>query len=173
MSNTRKLLIAGLCGAVLGLIPYVWGQYQAAKVIVPVSGQVMLNGKPLANTYIKFVPVPSPGESPLDTNPGSHAWTDRQGHFTLQQIENDQPGVVVGEHKVLMRSAAWGMGPEGFENERLPFSWRKGLRKHYVSWTGPKQAVFRIETITDYSPRSRKLTANDAAGAIQPTSTGQ
>lgn len=173
MSNSRKLLIAGLCGGVLGLVPYVWGRYQAAKIIVPVSGQVILNGKPLAHTYVKFAPVPRPGQNPLDTNPGSHAWTDRQGCFTLQQIENDEPGVIVGEHKVLMRSGNSGLGPDGFVNERVPFSWRKGLRKHYVSWTGPKLAVFRIETIADCSPRSRNLPQSETPSAIQPTSTGQ
>lgn len=173
MSKTRKLLIAALCGSVLGLIPYVWGRYQAARFIVPVSGQVILNGKPLAHTYVKFAPVPRPGQNPLDTNPGSHAYTDGEGYFTLQQIENDQPGVLVGEHKVLMRSGTGGQGPEGYVNERVPFSWRKGLRKHYVSWTGPRLAVFRIETVTDCSPRNSSLPQDDFQRAVQPASTEQ
>jgi hypothetical protein len=154
VSNSRKLVLAGLCGCLIGLIPYVWGRYQAARIFVPISGQVMLDGQPLPDAYVQFSPIPRPGQNPLDINPGSHAFTDRDGHFTLQQIENDQPGVILGDHKILMRSGVPGPGPEGYVNERVPFSWRKGLRSYHVSWTGSKQAVFRINTVDKFSSRS-------------------
>jgi hypothetical protein len=154
VSNSRKLVLAGLCGCLIGIIPYAWGRHQAARFFVPVSGQVMLDGKPLPDLYVQFAPIPRPGQNPLDTNPGSHAFTDRDGHFTLQQIENDQPGVIVGDHKILMRSGVPGPGPEGYVNERVPFSWRKGLRSYHVSWTSSKQAVFRINTVDMHSPQS-------------------
>lgn len=161
LSTARKLLIAGLCGGLIGLVPYAWGRYQAAKIIVPVSGQVMLNGQPLANTYVKFAPVPKPGQNPLDTNPGSHAFTDSAGCFTLLQIENDRPGVIVGEHKILMRSGRPGPSANGYIDEQVPYSWREGMRSFRVSWTGSRQAVFRIETIDTFNsnplrPRSAK-----------------
>jgi hypothetical protein len=133
-------------------MPYVWGRYQAAQIIVPISGQVFLNGKPLADAYVKFQPIPRPGQNPLDTNPGSHAFTDGEGFFTLLQIENDQPGVIVGEHKILMRSGQ--AGPDGYVNERVPYSWRRGLRTYCVSWTGSRQAVFHIENIEKIMPQS-------------------
>jgi hypothetical protein len=154
VSTARKLVIAGLCGCIAGAIPYVWGRYRAATIIVPVSGQITVNGRPLANTYVKFSPVPRPGQSPLDTNPGSHGVTDAQGCFTLQQIENDQPGVIVGEHRILMRSDRFRAGPNGhIVDERVPFSWRKGLRLFHVSWVGTRQADFRIEMIDEFYAR--------------------
>ena len=152
MSTTRKLVIAGLCGVLVGILPDVWGRYQAAQIIVPISGQVMLDGKPLAHAYIKFAPVPHRGQNPLDTNPGSHGFTNGDGCFTLLQIANDKPGVIVGEHRILMRTGSPGPGPDGFVDERVPFTWRKGVRHYHVSWTGSRQAVFHIQTIDDYSP---------------------
>ena len=171
MSTARKLVIAGLCGCLLGVIPYAWGRYQAATMIVPVSGQVMLNGQPLANTYVKFAPVPKPGQNPLDTNPGSYAFTDSDGCFTMLQIENDQPGAMVGEHKILMRSGRLGPGPEGYVDEQVPFSWRKGVRSFRVPWTGARATVFRIETIDKYSPISlRPPSTTHEATAAEPSS---
>jgi hypothetical protein len=156
VSNSRKLVIAGGCGCLIGSVPYAWGRYHAAKIIVPVSGQVMLDGKPLPDTYVQFAPIPRPGQNPLDTNPGSHAFTDSEGCFTLFQIENDQPGVIVGDHKILMRSGMPGPGPDGYVNERVPFSWRKGLRSYHVSWTGSQQPVFSIKTVDKSSPKSAR-----------------
>lgn len=160
MSTARKLLVAGLCGGLLGALPYAWGRIQAAKVIVPVSGQIMLDGKPLTNAYVKFSPVPRPGQNPLDTNPGSHGFTDGAGCFTLLQIENDEPGVIAGEHRIVMRTGRPGPGPEGYVNERVPFTWRKGVRLYHVSWAGSRQAVFHIHTIDNYSPKSARFSAH-------------
>jgi hypothetical protein len=159
VSVSRKILLAGVCGCLIGLIPYVWGRYQAATVIVPISGTVMLDGQPLANAYVKFMPVPQPGQDPLDGNPGSEGFTDGDGNFTLYQIANDRPGVIVGEHRILLRSGQ--PGPDGYVNERVPFSWRKGLRSYRVSWTGPRQTVFQITTVDNYSPQARQSPASD------------
>ena len=104
MSNAGRLIIAVSIGTVVALAHYGWKRFQAATIIVPVSGLVTLNGEPLPDTYVKFSPVPRKGQSPLDTNPGSHAYTNSEGYFTLVQVENDQPGVVVGEHKIILRS---------------------------------------------------------------------
>jgi hypothetical protein len=150
----RRLVIAAVIGVIAGLIPYVWARYQAATIIVPISGQVMLDGHPLANAYVKFLPVPRAGQNPRDTNPGSHGYTDRDGNFTLLQIANDEPGVIVGEHKIMLRTGQPGPGPDGIVGEQVPFTWQKGMRSYNVSWTGSRQAVFHIETIDKYSPRS-------------------
>ena len=159
MSLLRKILLAGVCGCLIGSVPYAWGRYQAATIIVPVSGTVILDGQPLANAYVKFMPVPRPGTNPLDGNPGSDAFTDGNGNFTLTQIANDRPGVIVGEHRILLRSGQ--PGPDGYVNERVPFSWRKGLRSHRVSWTGPRQTVFHIITIDNYSPQANRSLAGN------------
>ena len=159
VSNAGRLVIAASIGVILAVADYGWKKLQATSFIVPVSGQVVLNGQPMANTYVRFCPVPRKGESPLDANPGSHAYTDSAGNFTLIQVENDQPGVVAGEHKIVLRSGHPGGGEvnsEGYADERVPFSWRKGIRSFHVSWNGPQQATFQINTIDAYSPAARR-----------------
>jgi hypothetical protein len=165
VSTTRKLVIASVIGALLALIHYGWMRYQAATIVVPISGQVMLNGRPVSNAYVKFSPIPLAGQNPLDTNPGSHAITDGAGNFTLLQIENDQPGVVVGEHKILMRTGRPGPGPEGYVDERIPFSWRKGVHTYHVSWSGRQRPVFRMETIDKYSHKAQSGNLNSVNSA--------
>jgi hypothetical protein len=62
---------------------------------VPVSGQVKLDGQPLADAHVFFRPdskEPYPG-------PASYGKTDAQGRFTLRTVD-DQDGAVVGPHKV-------------------------------------------------------------------------
>jgi hypothetical protein len=159
VSVSRKILLAGVCGCLIGLMPYAWGRYRTATIIVPVSGTVTIDGQPLPHAYVKFMPVPRPGQNPLDGNPGSDAFTDLDGNFTLHQIANDRPGVIVGEHRILLRSGE--PGPDGFVNERVPFSWRKGMRWYRVSWTGSREVVFQITTIDHYSPQSERSTASD------------
>jgi hypothetical protein len=156
MSNAWRLAIAVCLGATLALGHYAWMRFQAATIIAPASGRVLMDGKPLANAYVKFSPVPRPGQSPLDINPGSHGFTDSRGNFSLVQVANDRPGVIVGEHKIILRTGRIGPGvpnAEGYVGERVPLSWRKGIRSVYVSWTGPKTPVLQITTIDKYSPR--------------------
>ena len=67
--------------------------------VAPVSGQVKLNGKPLANADVHFQPIgsknnPNPG-------PGSHGRTDAMGNYTLR-IDDKQSGALVGKHWVMI-----------------------------------------------------------------------
>lgn len=159
MANARRLAIAVILGALLALAHHGWARFQAATIVVPVSGQVLLDGKPLPDAYVKFYPVPPNGVSPLDANPGSHGLTDNDGRFTLLQIANDRPGAILGEHRVVMRTGRTDIrgvpNADGYVNEKVPYSWRKGLRSYRVSWTGSKQAVFQIVTVDDYSPAAK------------------
>ena len=59
-----------------------------------VQGVVKLNGTPLPGVIVQFVPD---GVSGLLS---ASAITDSQGHFELST--NDQPGAVIGQHKVLI-----------------------------------------------------------------------
>lgn len=63
----------------------------------PVSGQVTMNDKPLANAYVNFQPIGS-AENP---NPGrgSYAITDKDGKYTLRS-DGGREGAVVGRHRV-------------------------------------------------------------------------
>jgi hypothetical protein len=64
--------------------------------MAPVSGTVMLDGKPLANATVVFEPIsnePNPG-------PGSIGTTNAKGEFSLQLMTGKGQGAVVGKHKV-------------------------------------------------------------------------
>ncbi|OWK42942.1 DUF4198 domain-containing protein [Fimbriiglobus ruber] len=67
--------------------------------IVPVEGVVTINGQPLANAAVTFIPL-------LDhfgMEAVSVATTDAQGKFTLICKQNEQPGAVAGTHLVMVR----------------------------------------------------------------------
>jgi hypothetical protein len=63
-----------------------------------VEGTVKLDGVPLANVSIEFVP----DEGIKGTSPGSSAVSDEQGHYTLM-CDNQKPGAVLGKHRVSVR----------------------------------------------------------------------
>jgi hypothetical protein len=59
----------------------------------PVEGTLRMNGKPLANVQVEFLPEAN--------GPRSTGVTDQDGHYTL--TSNDQkPGAAVGSHRVLL-----------------------------------------------------------------------
>jgi hypothetical protein len=64
--------------------------------IVPVSGRVTLDGKPLVNGTIIFQPL-SEEKNP---GPGSRGKTDGEGKFTMQLMTGNKPGALVGSHRV-------------------------------------------------------------------------
>ena len=69
--------------------------------VVPTEGTVTLNGKPLPNATITFIPL-------LDSfgiEASSTGTTDEQGHFTLTCQFNNQPGAAVAQHFVLVTDA--------------------------------------------------------------------
>lgn len=74
--------------------------------IVPVSGTVLLSGKPLANAVVAFNPAAPPGKMEA-AGPGSMAVTDEQGHYVLKIIGTDGKtvGAVVGDHRVKISTA--------------------------------------------------------------------
>lgn len=84
-----RWLIAGLA-AVLGCSA-------AGPDIVPVSGTVTLNGKPLADATVAFSPIAKPGE--VNAGDGSAGKTDANGEYTLR-TSRGVPGAQVGKHRV-------------------------------------------------------------------------
>src|SRR5262245_40234010 len=70
----------------------------SASKIAPVSGRVTLDGKPLAGVHIGFQPIGKPGE--LNPGSGSYAITDADGQFRLLLVDGEQPGAIIGKHRV-------------------------------------------------------------------------
>jgi hypothetical protein len=63
----------------------------------PISGQVKLNGQPLAGAAVTFQPY---SRTDLTPGPGSGAVTDADGRYRLKVIGKETLGAVVGMHKV-------------------------------------------------------------------------
>jgi hypothetical protein len=66
--------------------------------VVPAHGTVLLNGKPLPNASVTFVPM----LEYFGAESNSTAVTDENGQFTLTCAYKNQPGAVVGTHVVLV-----------------------------------------------------------------------
>jgi hypothetical protein len=81
---TGLLLLAAGCGPT-------WTMNQQ------VDGVAKLDGKPLANVRIQFVP----DVDPKVQAPTSTATTDAEGRFQLN-CDNQKPGAVIGKHNVLV-----------------------------------------------------------------------
>lgn len=80
--------------------------------VAPVTGVVMMDGKPLAGVVIQFLPSgsgPNPGS-------GSTARTGSDGRYELRQADPDRMGAVVGPHKVVIRTVL----PALLENGQVP-----------------------------------------------------
>ena len=79
------------CGCLLSVV--VWGLSGCGGtdiVLAPVRGRVTLDGRPVANTWVKF--HPSKGR-------GSQARTDSNGVYVLEYTA-ERRGAIVGEHQV-------------------------------------------------------------------------
>jgi len=93
----RSLQLAWTVALVIGLTAGC-GSRSGYKV-VPVSGRVTMDGKPLARAHVNFQPVGD--EQNREPGPGSYAVTDEQGHFVLKLADgSNRSGAVVGTHIV-------------------------------------------------------------------------
>jgi hypothetical protein len=117
---------------VLLLLPLLAGCGGKDYTAVPVSGRVTLDGTPLQDVGIVFVPLATGRDDP-NIGPGSLGRTDADGRFTLRTVRGDK-GAVPTEHVVRMAFATAQSdldGPEGFapvgSNVPGPAPQRSGL----------------------------------------------
>jgi len=90
---------------------------KAPYEIVPVSGQVVYEGKPMAQALVYFQPM-AVGPKKPEPGPESFAQTDADGRFTLKLMVLDKPGAVVGKHRV--RISKLGVGFVAGKDGSLP-----------------------------------------------------
>jgi hypothetical protein len=117
--------------------------------VTPASGTVRLNGKPLPNAAVTFVPLLN--DYGAETN--SVAVTDEQGHFELKCRFKDQPGAVVGQHVVVVKETPV---PENLRREQdgavlARYRASLGNRPIPVSYTTTADSPLRIEVKPDQS----------------------
>ena len=109
--------------------------------VVPVSGQVTLDKKPLANADVTF----SPTESGPNKSPGleSSGRTDEKGRYTLLVIQDKREGAVVGTHKVRISLIERGASLVN----RLPNGYNKNTKLTFtVPAEGSKEANFDLSS---------------------------
>ena len=113
--------------------------------VVPVSGRITLNGRPLANATITFQPVVV-GPS-LPTVAGSVGYTDADGNFTMRLTDPDAPGAAVGKHVVTITTATPPPRDDALpRGEKVPAPWRNGSKTFEVPAAGTTQADFKLSS---------------------------
>jgi hypothetical protein len=94
---------------------------------VPVSGRVTLNGQPLANATVMFVPVTD--ETVKNPPPSSVGLTDSDGRYSLMlNTDSKVKGAVVGKHKVMITLGAPQQGGSSADTKR---TFQKQLPQRY------------------------------------------
>lgn len=92
MSSFRVSLAFLILATALVLV----GCGPAPPEIVPASGRVMLDGEPLANVEIRFIPT----RDGLDGNMVGSGVTDDDGKYTIRLPGRNEPGTCACETKI-------------------------------------------------------------------------
>ncbi len=74
-----------------------------------VEGLVTFDGKPLAQAIVTFQPIAAAGSE--TAGPGSAARTDSEGRYVLETVRTDEPGAVVGPHRIIIMPIKFGDNP--------------------------------------------------------------
>ncbi len=158
--GTALVWIAAVGLAVLGCGK--GGGYQ----VVPVSGTVTIDGKPVANIAVVFQPIASGKTEP---GPGSTGVTDAQGKYTLTVTSaQKQPGAVVGKHRVTFASQA-GARADSDDTvtpqsaDPVPAKYRETPLEFAVPSGGTDKADFKLES------SGGGATSQPGAGGPKPT----
>lgn len=114
--------------------------------VAPVSGRVTLDDKPLVGANIQFQPLTTT-ENKGVPGPGSYAKTDNDGRFTLRLIDPDEPGAVVGQHRVNITTAQFDdqkSDAGAITGEKVPEHYRNGVLRFEVPPEGTDNADFKL-----------------------------
>ena len=134
-----------VCGLGLAVAGCGGPSYQVA----PVSGKVTLDGKAMANVHVGFQPI-SEGKDNPNPGPGSSGVTDAEGRYTLKLVGVDQPGAVVGKHRVYLSVDQPDAGAESDVGvpvrSVLPASARDGSIQFTVAPEGTDKADFSLKS---------------------------
>ena len=109
--------------------------------LVPVSGTVTLDEKPLAGVYLTFEPVQGAGELV------STGVTNEAGEYTLSC--GDEPGAVPGIHRIILTTIAPGSHTDELSvlpQDKVPPRYQDGSLTFEVSAEGTDAADFALTT---------------------------
>ena len=133
MKVTNRVLFWIVCA-----VPVFCGCGGAGYNEVPVSGQVIYNGKPLANIHLSFQPI---AKDKSGFGPGSFGRTDEEGRFELRTVYPDAPGAVPGEHRVTISYEDPTRQPR---NIAIPRDYAEGTASFQVPDEGTDEALIAI-----------------------------
>jgi hypothetical protein len=77
--------------------------------LVNVEGLITLDGKPLPQAIVTFQPIAPAGSE--SAGPGSAGRTDAEGRYVLETVRTDEPGAVVGPHRIIIMPIKFGNNP--------------------------------------------------------------
>jgi hypothetical protein len=109
-------LLWAACAAGLSLLSGCGGREYAE-----VTGTITLDGEPLGDAEVQFLPDPDKGNS----GPTATAFTDKEGYYRLRCDKLAKDGTVLGPHRVCILDITVfgprpGFGPRGFKPKRPP-----------------------------------------------------
>src|SRR5215207_4472951 len=84
----RSAVLQRWCASLV--VAFVAGCRQSGPELFPVHGQVTLNGRPLADAGVMFLPA--------DMGPSASGTTDSDGHYELMSV--NRIGAIRGTHNV-------------------------------------------------------------------------
>jgi len=140
MSRLNSRLRFGLVLLVIAVSSGVTGCGRKANV-VPVSGRVTFNGKPLADVAINFGPI----TGSLDGAYAAYGKTDAEGRYTLKLVDGGQRGPSVGNNRVTLNESGTGGESDGAAPRlqfKLPPTARDGTLRFEVPPSGTSAADF-------------------------------
>lgn len=116
--------------------------------VVPVEGQVKLNGQPLVDAFVTFDPRSK--QDDRVAGPGSFGKTDSNGMFALETYDG-RTGAVLAEHQVSIRTMLTERGADGrlkvVREELLPSKYHESTQLVFeVPAGGTSNADFDLET---------------------------
>ena len=130
------------CGLAIGfaVVLMLAGCEQRRYVIVPVSGRITLDGKLVEGIRVTF--------QPQGGGPVSVGVTDKEGRYTLQRIDTQQPGALIGTHWVYFSSATENLSQDADRpfKIQLPEKYKKKMIMFTVLPNGTNQADFHLTT---------------------------
>jgi hypothetical protein len=125
----------------LSLVPIGCGE-TGGPHLVPVSGRVLLDNKPLPNATVRFTPVSQPGG---EMGPLSFGTTDAEGRYTLKTVVRgkDIEGAVVGKHRIEIAVVNRTVGAQAKNGAHVPSRYNRNSKLEFtVPAEGTQEANF-------------------------------
>jgi hypothetical protein len=142
-------------GLLICLLPAGCGARPAA-INDKVEGSVTIDGAPLAQVMVQFIPDAGPGV----TAPASTGFTDAEGRYQLT-YDRQKTGAAVGKHRVVLLQGRAGVNPDDPQAPVTPPPPGPRLPQEYAL---SGQTPLRVEVTSEKHTYDLNVTARTASG---------